>query len=64
VLVARSAATLDQTAEQCREHGVDVAEPADVAREGLEWLGRGPVHIVSGNEQIVDDGGERLAVPT
>ena len=33
--------------------GVVVAEPADVAREGLEWLGRGPVHIVSGNEQIV-----------
>jgi short-subunit dehydrogenase len=33
--------------------GVVVAEPADVAREGLEWLGRGPVHIVSGNERIV-----------
>ena len=33
--------------------GVVVAEPADVAREGLDWLGRGPVHIVSGNEQIV-----------
>ena len=33
--------------------GVVVAEPADAAREGLEWLGRGPVHIVSGNEQIV-----------
>jgi hypothetical protein len=33
--------------------GVVVAEPADVAREGLSWLGRGPVHIVSGNEQIV-----------
>jgi uncharacterized protein len=33
--------------------GVVVAEPADVAREGLEWLGRGPVHIISGNEQIV-----------
>ena len=33
--------------------GVVVAEPADVAREGLEWLGRGPIHIVSGNEQIV-----------
>ena len=33
--------------------GVIVAEPADVAREGLEWLGRGPVHIVSGNERIV-----------
>jgi uncharacterized protein len=33
--------------------GVVVAEPVDVAREGLEWLGRGPVHIVSGNEKIV-----------
>jgi uncharacterized protein len=33
--------------------GVVVAEPADVAREGLAGLGRGPVHIVSGNEQIV-----------
>jgi uncharacterized protein len=33
--------------------GVIVAEPADVAREGLEWLGRGPVHIISGNEQLV-----------
>ena len=33
--------------------GVIVAEPAVVAREGLEWLGRGPVHIVSGNEQLV-----------
>jgi uncharacterized protein len=33
--------------------GVVVAAPADVAREGLQWLGRGPVHIVSGNERIV-----------
>ncbi|MFZ1164103.1 SDR family NAD(P)-dependent oxidoreductase [Mycobacterium sp.] len=33
--------------------GVVVADPADVAREGLEWLGRGPVHVVSGNEQMV-----------
>jgi uncharacterized protein len=33
--------------------GVVVAEPADVAREGLASLGRGPVHIVGGNEQIV-----------
>jgi uncharacterized protein len=33
--------------------GVVVAEPAEVAREGLEWLGRGPVHIVCGNERIV-----------
>jgi short-subunit dehydrogenase len=33
--------------------GVVVSAPADVAREGLEWLGRGPVHIVAGNERIV-----------
>jgi uncharacterized protein len=33
--------------------GIVVAEPADVAREGLEALGRGPVHIVGGNEQTV-----------
>jgi uncharacterized protein len=33
--------------------GVVVGEPADVAREGLASLGRGPVHIVGGNEQIV-----------
>ncbi len=33
--------------------GIVVAEPADVAREGLEWLGRGPVHVVSGNDGIV-----------
>jgi uncharacterized protein len=33
--------------------GIVVAEPADVAREGLEWLGRGPVHVVSGNEKLV-----------
>jgi uncharacterized protein len=33
--------------------GIVVAEPADVAREGLEWLGRGPVHVVSGNDEIV-----------
>ena len=33
--------------------GIVVAEPADVAREGLEWLGRGPVHVVSGNDDIV-----------
>lgn len=32
--------------------GVVVAHPADVAREGLDWLGRGPVHIVSGNERV------------
>jgi uncharacterized protein len=33
--------------------GVVVATPADVAREGLDRLGYGPVHIVSGNERIV-----------
>jgi uncharacterized protein len=33
--------------------GIVVAEPADVAREGLQWLGRGPVHVVSGNDEIV-----------
>jgi short-subunit dehydrogenase len=33
--------------------GIVVAEPAEVAREGLEWLGRGPVRIVSGNDKIV-----------
>lgn len=33
--------------------GMAVADPADVAREGLEWLARGPVHVVSGNEEIV-----------
>jgi len=34
--------------------GIVVAEPADVAREALEWLGRGPVHVVSGNEKLVE----------
>lgn len=34
--------------------GVHVAEPADVAREGLSHLADGPVHVVSGNEQIVE----------
>lgn len=33
--------------------GIVVAEPADVAREGLAWLGRGPVHVVTGNDEIV-----------
>jgi uncharacterized protein len=33
--------------------GIVVAEPADVAREGLAALGHGPVHIVGGNEQMV-----------
>jgi hypothetical protein len=33
--------------------GIVVAEPADVAREGLEWLGRGPVHVdVAGDEAV------------
>jgi len=31
--------------------GMPVSEPDDVAREGLEVLGRGPVHVVSGNER-------------
>jgi uncharacterized protein len=31
--------------------GMPVSEPDDVAREGLEMLGRGPVHVVSGNER-------------
>lgn len=33
--------------------GMAVSDPADVAREGLEWLAGGPVHVVSGNEEIV-----------
>jgi short-subunit dehydrogenase len=33
--------------------GIAVAEPADVAREGLQWLGRGPVHVITGNDEIV-----------
>jgi uncharacterized protein len=31
--------------------GMPVSEPDDVAREGLEMLGRGPVHVVSGHER-------------
>lgn len=34
--------------------GLHVSEPADVAREGLAHLADGPVHIVSGNEKIVE----------
>jgi short-subunit dehydrogenase len=30
--------------------GLRVADPADVAREGLEQLGHGPVHVAGGNE--------------
>ncbi|MCX6401482.1 MAG: SDR family NAD(P)-dependent oxidoreductase [Propionibacteriales bacterium] len=33
--------------------GMHVSEPADVAREGLAALPRGPVHVVSGNERLV-----------
>jgi short-subunit dehydrogenase len=34
--------------------GLSVADPADVAREGLAALGDGPVHVVSGNEATVE----------
>lgn len=33
--------------------GMRVAEPADVAREGLDNLGNGPVHIAGGNDDDV-----------
>lgn len=33
--------------------GMKVAEPADVAREGLANLARGPVHIAGGNEEYL-----------
>ncbi|WP_418058427.1 SDR family NAD(P)-dependent oxidoreductase [Pimelobacter simplex] len=33
--------------------GLHVSEPADVAREGLAALPHGPVHVVSGNEDVV-----------
>lgn len=33
--------------------GMVVSEPADVAREGLEWLARGPVRVAAGNDEIV-----------
>ena len=39
--------------------GMHVSEPADVAREGLAALPHGPVHVVSGNEAVV----ERRLVP-
>ncbi len=34
--------------------GLHVSEPADVAREGLAHLADGPVHVVSGNERVVE----------
>lgn len=34
--------------------GLVVSEPADVAREGLAHLADGPVHVISGNERIVE----------
>lgn len=34
--------------------GMHVSEPDDVAREGLAALGNGPVHVVSGNEKVVE----------
>jgi len=33
--------------------GMRVAEPADVAREGLDHLGDGPVHVAGGNAEDV-----------
>ncbi len=39
--------------------GLHVADPADVAREGLASLGQGPVHVIAGNEATV----ERRASP-
>ncbi len=34
--------------------GMHVSEPGDVAREGLAHLGDGPVHVISGNEKMVE----------
>lgn len=34
--------------------GMVVSEPADVAREGLAHLADGPVHVITGNEKIVE----------
>jgi hypothetical protein len=34
--------------------GMRVAEPADVAREGLAHLGEGPVHVAGGNAEDID----------
>jgi short-subunit dehydrogenase len=33
--------------------GMKVAEPADVAREGLEHLAAGPVHLAAGNDEYL-----------
>ena len=33
--------------------GLRVAEPADMAREGLAQLGKGPVHVAGGNSEYV-----------
>ncbi|WP_182526499.1 SDR family NAD(P)-dependent oxidoreductase [Nocardioides dongkuii] len=34
--------------------GMHVSDPADVAREGLAALPHGPVHVISGNEALVE----------
>jgi uncharacterized protein len=34
--------------------GLRVAEPADVAREGLEQLSHGPVYVAGGNAEDVE----------
>lgn len=34
--------------------GMHVSEPDDVAAEGLAALGKGPVHVISGNERTVE----------
>ncbi|KRB79989.1 short-chain dehydrogenase [Nocardioides sp. Root190] len=34
--------------------GMHVSEPADVAREGLAALPDGPVHVISGNERLIE----------
>lgn len=34
--------------------GLVVSEPVDVAREGLAHIADGPVHVISGNEKIVE----------
>lgn len=34
--------------------GMHVSEPADVAREGLAALPHGPVHVISGNERLIE----------
>lgn len=37
--------------------GISVSEPADVAREGLAALPHGPVHVIAGNEEVVEQRG-------